>query len=290
MPPETPPHIRELLERICDPREKVYEAALEEAKLLPEPELFALLMEARNKQTLVDQKQKPNPFSLVSCSALLILFPLAFLPLNETLRIAVLISLVLTFFVLLLSLMFVKEPYGGLRKMYTLIPAKITYPPMAEVVFYYCDLQIRSGRTTKYFYWEEAHTCLKEALPLINREVAERIPQERLYFLYSVLVSPYDDTELTFRVLNALPLFADPAALGHVAPLTQEGKATPNMERVSSAARICYKRLQVAIEERKQNNLLLRPSSANVDEAQALLRPSEENSEDKRDLLRPPTD
>jgi hypothetical protein len=276
----------ELLERACSPRDKVSKAALAEAKLLPQAEQILLF-----RAVLEYAKTASEAWKKISARHILALFVWGYAH-----SISPVIGVpedIKTFPLLLLSVYLLMGPNQlrslihrqSIKQLRQCLIEELEQPESFEVVWFFYILAVEH-RSDKEFLAISTQR-LKEALPLINREVAERIPKSQISALYFHLQHPCDDVEFTLRILHAIPYFADEAALSHVYRLKHAKRVTPAMERVADAARVCYDQLQAAIAERKESGLLLRPSSSNIEEAKALLRPSEENPEDKRDLLRP---
>lgn len=124
-------------------------------------------------------------------------------------------------------------------------------------------------------------------LSQINRENVKRVPKEARDGLFRQLDRAYQDTSVTFAILEAVPLFCAEGVLYQLEVLSREGRATLDMQRVSAAAKIALKRLLENIEEKREADSLLRPALA-PDEANSLLRPARDPIETKpNELLRP---
>ncbi len=293
MSEETPPDIPVIWAQLCHKDRRIRESALLEAKRLSEREVVLLYRYAVCQKG--DEKKPPDLrwemlFAFVGSTA-----SIAFL--THSIWLGLILGILFFAFYFYVRIdSFVNKTLAAtpaLMRFVEIIPSYPETPEILEVLLSpSLPLILRHTGVVgmdeeTYYGFSRCYTVLKEALPLLNQEVADRIRKPSLKPLYALLEKPYQDTELTLRILHAIPYFADEAALPYITPLMDEGKATQNMQRISYAAQLCYRQLQAAIAERKESGLLLRPSSGNADEAQALLRPSEENPEDKRDLLRP---
>ncbi len=122
---------------------------------------------------------------------------------------------------------------------------------------------------------KSARIVLKRLLPQLRADEANTLTPEQRQALLPPLASPYDDVELSLAILKALEQIGDEKAIPVVERLTQEGKATRNMQRITEAAKDCLPYLKLRVEQQQQAQTLLRASdSATVTTLDVLLRPA----------------
>lgn len=125
---------------------------------------------------------------------------------------------------------------------------------------------------------------LKRLLPQVRAKQAVTLKPEQMRVLLGLLNTPYEDTELTFRVLKALGQFGDESALPYIEPLAagtikqlnSDWSPTQEMKRIQQTAQEGMASIHAHLRQARQAQTLLRASDASTAIApDELLRPTQ---------------
>ncbi|HZP84159.1 MAG TPA: hypothetical protein VFB21_21130 [Chthonomonadaceae bacterium] len=125
---------------------------------------------------------------------------------------------------------------------------------------------------------------LKRLLPQVRAKQAVALKPEQMRVLLGLLNTPYEDTERTFRVLQALGQIGDESALPYIEPLAagtikqlnSDWSPTHEMKRIQQAAQEGLASIHAHLRQARQAQTLLRASDASTAVvSDLLLRPTQ---------------